>query len=52
VEFYLLIIMQWCVYLRGQRGARGDRSVWYERECRDLRLELELESLSSCRLRR
>jgi hypothetical protein len=50
VEFYLLvIIMQWRVYLRGERGARNDWSVWYERNCRDW--DLESESLSS-RLRR
>ena len=51
MEFYLLvIIMQWRVYLRGERGARGDSSVWYERNCRDW--DLESESLSSCRLQR
>lgn len=51
VEFYLLvIIMQWRVYLRGERGARDDWSVWYEHNCRDW--DLESESLSFCRLRR
>jgi len=50
VEFYLLvIIMQWFVYLSGQRGALGDRSVWYER---NWNLGLESLSLPGARLRR
>jgi hypothetical protein len=49
VEFYLLvIIMRWCVYLGGKRGARGDLSVWYERDCRDWELELESLELLGC----